>query len=89
MPGVHTPNPLVKKLRDFPFAEFGIKTHYGAFFFANIDDMLVYDWDAASFKRRDRPSKKWDAVWLDYTGPLTVKRLELIKLSIIVMCDLS
>lgn len=69
MPGLHTPFSALKPIRDFPFAELGVKTKYGAFFFANIDDLLAYDgWD-----------KGWDAAWLDYTGYLTVARLKIIE----------
>jgi hypothetical protein len=69
MPGLHTPNSTVKRIRPHSFAEMGIKTHYGAFFFANVDDMMACkEW-----------KNGWDAVWLDYTGPLTVKRLKLIQ----------
>ena len=68
MPGLHTPNASLKRTRPFSFAEQGVKSRYASFFFANIDDLMAYeDWTA------------WDAVWLDYTGPLTVERLPLIQ----------
>jgi hypothetical protein len=69
MPGLHNPDSELKRIRHYSFAELGVKTRYASLFFANIDDMMVLDcWDSG-----------WDAVWLDYTGPLTVERLALIK----------
>jgi hypothetical protein len=73
MPGVETPNRLIKPVRkwqDRPtFFELGVKTRYAAFFFADVDDLMRdTHWDDG-----------WDAAWLDYTGPLTVARLQLIK----------
>lgn len=69
MPGLHTPDAELKKIKPFPFAENGMKTRYASLFFANVDDFMAHDgWDQG-----------WDAAWLDYTGPLTVERLALIK----------
>jgi hypothetical protein len=69
MPGMSTPNALVKRVKTYSFAEHAVRTNYAAFFFANVDDMMVQDgWDDG-----------WDAVWLDYTGPLTVERLNIIQ----------
>jgi hypothetical protein len=71
MPGVHTPDALIKPIkreRLANFSEMGIKTRYGAFFFANVFDLMVQDWGDG-----------WDAVWLDFTGPLTAERLKLIR----------
>ena len=69
MPGLHTPESELKRMRPFPFAETGMKTRYASLFFANVDELMEHDgWDGA-----------WDAAWLDYTGPLTVERLALIK----------
>jgi len=69
MPGLQTPHSELKQIRPFPFAEMGVKTRYSSFFFANMDDLISHDgW-----------SDGWDAVWLDYTGPLTVERLILIR----------
>lgn len=69
MPGLHTPNALVKRIRPFSFAELGIKTRYASFFFANVDELMAAEgW-----------GNGWDAVWLDYTGPLTIPRLATIK----------
>jgi hypothetical protein len=68
MPGLHTPDSELKRIKHYSFAEMGVKTFYASFFFANIDDMMMLDgWDG------------WDAAWLDYTGPLTVERLALIQ----------
>ena len=69
MPGLHTPDSELKRMKGYGFAEMGVKTKYASFFFANIDDMMVLDcWDTG-----------WHAVWLDYTSPLTVERLARIK----------
>ena len=69
MPGLHTPRSELKRIKPFPFAEMGMKTRFASFFFANIDDLMAEDcWDDG-----------WDVVWLDYTGPLTVERLALIR----------
>jgi hypothetical protein len=65
MPGSQTPGSLIKPAR-CDFGERGVKTKYASFFFANVDDLMACGWSG------------WDAVWLDYTGPLTVKRLRLI-----------
>lgn len=70
MPGLHTPNSELRRIRPerFRFAEMAVKTRYASFFFANVDDMMMQDyWDEG-----------WDAVWLDYCGPMTVERLALI-----------
>jgi hypothetical protein len=67
MPGIATPGALVKRITNYSFAEHAVKTHYASFFFANVDDMMkIEHWNG------------WDAVWLDYTGPLTIERLEII-----------
>jgi hypothetical protein len=71
MPGVHTPDAIVRSIKPArlqPFAEMGVKTRYGAFFFANVHDLMLQNWDSG-----------WDAAWLDYTGPLSVERLRLIR----------
>jgi hypothetical protein len=51
------------------FAECRFKSEYGEFFFCNVDDMMEF-----------ATSKRWqfDAVWLDYTGPMTIRRLYII-----------
>lgn len=73
MPGLTTPNALVKPVRReaFPFAESAVKTRYASFFFADVDDVLRHTWVRAGY----RESAGWDAAWLDYTGPLSVERL--------------
>lgn len=69
MPGLHTRDSELKRIKPYPFAEFGVKTRFASFFFANVDDLLAQDnWTAS-----------WDAVWLDYTGPLTDRRLAMIR----------
>lgn len=79
MPGVETPGRWIKPVkRDrFPFAEMAIKTRYASFFFANVDDVLLHQWERPQY--REEAKLGWDAVWLDYTGPLTVKRLAKIQ----------
>jgi hypothetical protein len=67
MPGSETPARVIKHMR-IEFAELAVRTRYSAFFFANVDDIMMHHgWDP------------WDAVWLDYTGPLTIERLKLIQ----------
>lgn len=69
MPGLHNPGSLLKWTKQFPFAEMGVKTYHSAFFFANIDDFMTFEgW-----------ANGWDAVWLDYTGPMSRERLMVIK----------
>lgn len=79
MPGLETPHALVKpvKRERFPFAEHAIKTRHASFFFANVDDLMIHDWQPAPY--RDREQVGWDAVWLDYTGPLSIRRLAAIR----------
>ena len=67
MPGVHTPNALVQTIKPQPFCEAGVKTKYAALFFANVDDLMPQPWNNG-----------WDAAWLDYTGPMSVQRLNII-----------
>jgi hypothetical protein len=68
MPGLHANQPL-QRIKHHQFAEMGYKTHYAALFFANIDDMMmITDWNTG-----------WDAVWLDYTGPISLRRLKIIE----------
>jgi hypothetical protein len=78
MPGIETPDALVWPVNKerFPFAEHAIKTRFATLAFANVDDALAHDWTPTPY--RDIPPG-WDAAWLDYTGPLTVERLRLIK----------
>jgi len=67
MPGVHTPRALIKQNNKFAFTEIGVKSAYASFLFGNVDDLMKSDW-----------ATPWDAAWLDYTGPMSVKRLEII-----------
>ena len=67
MPGLHTHRALTKILPAPSFGERTVCTGFvKAFHFANVDD-LMRETDEA-----------WDAVWLDYIGPLTTERLALI-----------
>jgi hypothetical protein len=68
MPGLQTKRALtVDFKKDAPFAERTVGTKFiRKFHFANVDDLMADTTEA------------WDAVWLDYTGPLTVERLRLI-----------
>jgi hypothetical protein len=67
MPGVHTPDPLIRRAK-IAFAEQAVRTKYAAFLFATIEDLMRHDWE-----------KGWHAAWLDYTGPLTTERMEIIS----------
>ncbi len=66
MPGLQAPNSTVKTTRT-KFAEMAVNTHFGTFFFANVDDVLPNRWERV------------DAAWLDYTGPLSIERIKLIE----------
>jgi hypothetical protein len=72
IPGLHTPEALAKPIKQerlHSFAEAAMKTRYAALFFANVDDLMARPiWDTG-----------WDAVWLDYTGPLTIERMAVIE----------
>lgn len=78
MIGIETPGALVKPVkRDrFPFAECALKTRYAAFFFANIDELMEHDWIRPDYREEQRAG--WDAVWLDYTGPMSADRIKII-----------
>jgi hypothetical protein len=67
MPGLHTPDALMKRVTKFPFAEQAVKTKYATSVFATIEDVMAHDWE-----------HPWDAAWLDYTGQLTAERMDLI-----------
>jgi hypothetical protein len=69
IPGLNTPKPTLKETKPKSFAEIGVKTHYASHFFCNADDFIAYDWEKGG----------WDTAWLDYTGPLSVERLNLIQ----------
>jgi hypothetical protein len=44
------------------------KPKQAKFLFADVDMIMANEWENA-----------WDAAWLDYCGPLTIKRLQIIK----------
>ena len=68
MPGLHTKRALTRFEPAPSFAERTIRTKFiQRFHFANVDDLML------------EATEKWDAVWLDYTGPLTKERLKLIS----------
>lgn len=67
IPGLHVDNALTKIMRPPRFAEHAIRTRYvDGYYFANVDDLM-----------RDT-HEQWDAVWLDYTGPLSIERVKII-----------
>lgn len=67
MPGLHTKRALTRSVPAPSFAERTMRTKFiGAFHFANVDDLM------------EETTETWDAVWLDYTGPLTTPRLKLL-----------
>lgn len=68
LPGMGTRKAKVSILKPPRFAELGVKTKFiGGYFFANTDDLMRQTLWA------------YDAVWLDYTGPMSVERLKLLK----------
>lgn len=77
MPGVETPNRLIKPVKRgrYPFAEIAIKSRFASYFFANVDDFMHHQWVKPVY----HDTNGWDAAWLDYTGPLSVERLNAIK----------
>lgn len=67
MPGLHTKRAMTWNMPAPSFAERTVRTKFiNAFHFANVDDLMLETTEA------------WDAVWLDYTGPLSVDRIKLI-----------
>lgn len=67
MPGLHQAESFTSVLPATAFAERVVRNRWvGRFFFANVDELM-----------RVQPVP-FDAAWLDYTGPLTIKRLEII-----------
>ncbi len=67
MPGLNTKRALTRIVPAPTFAERTIKTKFiQNFHFANVDDLMR------------ESTERWDAVWLDYTGPLSKERLKLI-----------
>lgn len=68
IPGLHTRRALTAMRDPAPFAEQSVGTKFvHRFHFANVDDLMAESDDS------------WDAVWLDYIGPLTIERLRLIS----------
>jgi len=68
MPGLNTRRALTRFLVPESFAERTTRTKFiNKFHFANVDDLMR------------ETTEGWDAVWLDYTGPLTVERLRIIS----------
>jgi hypothetical protein len=68
IPGLHTKRALTRILAAPTFAERTLRTKFiQSFHFSNIDDLMR------------ETTEGWDAVWLDYTGPLTKERLKLIS----------
>lgn len=62
------PNPAVITLTPPAYAEHCLANPWvDRYVFANVDDLLAAD------------SRRYDAAWLDYTGPLTVKRMAAIQ----------
>ena len=73
MPGLQTFKALTKVKTPPPFAERALKTKFiKRFYFANVDELMnetvTENWRA-----------QFDAVWLDYTGPMSVDRLRIIE----------
>lgn len=61
-------NLTIRSLGPTPFAERTVSNKWlEAFYFANVDDLMWQD------------TSVFDAAWLDYTGPLSVNRMAIIK----------
>lgn len=59
---------LLTQTEAVPFAERGMRNAWvDAFYFCNVDDLI-----------KD-PNQKFDAAWLDYTGPLSQQRMTFIR----------
>ncbi len=68
MPGLHQVNSIVVSLPPTKIAERTVRNRWiGRFYFCNVDDLM---------QAQEVP---FDAAWLDYTGPLSIKRLEIIR----------
>ena len=75
MPGLHTPQSSLRRIVKYKhFAEMAVKTNYASLFFADIDDFMAMDWD-----KGPGFSGGWHVAWIDYTGPLSVERLAIIR----------
>jgi hypothetical protein len=72
MPGRLTPNALLSIKAPPYFAEQAVKTPFvKRFFLANVDNLMEE-------ALRDLNPRHYDVAWLDYTGPLSIKRLKTI-----------
>jgi hypothetical protein len=68
MPGLQQRGSITCVLPATPFSERVVRNRWiGRFFFGNIDDLMQHQ------------PVPFDAAWLDYTGPLSIKRLEIIE----------
>lgn len=68
MPGLNHPHSVTVMLPGTSFAERAVRNKFvGRFFFGNVDDLM---------QQQEHP---FDAAWLDYTGPLSLKRMKIIK----------
>jgi hypothetical protein len=68
MPGLQQKTSFVKVLSPTAFAERGVMNRWvGRYFFGNVDDLMAAQ------------PVSIDAAWLDYTGPLSIKRMEVIE----------
>jgi hypothetical protein len=68
MPGLHQSESFTSVLSPTAFAERVVRNRWvGRFFFGNVDDLM---------QQQEIP---FDGAWLDYTGPLSIKRLEIIR----------
>lgn len=59
---------IIQETAPWSFAEIGFSTGLVTHFFCNVDDLMGHEWD-----------RHFDAAWLDYTGPLSIERLNLIR----------
>lgn len=67
MPGMRNPANVFRCIPPTAFSERGVSSLWiDRFYFGNVDDLLAYE------------NNKYDVAWLDYTGPLSIKRLALI-----------
>jgi len=72
MPGRLTPNALLSVKSPPYFAEQAVKTKFvKRFYLANVDSLMEE-------ALRDVNPYPYDVVWLDYTGPISIKRLNII-----------
>jgi hypothetical protein len=67
MPGISTPDAIFIQSQ-FTFACHAVRTHYAEFLLTDALDFLAY-----------KKHPDWDAVWLDFQGPLSDTNLEIIR----------